>query len=165
MSWYYYSGQKPVAIPVGDGEVRSVRPHSKVEITPSSANDVQIRTLSKLGTLRRCGAPQKPQAVTKVEKGTAPPPKSGPGEALKFHEFLVDEGKTRKGRPTPDETVAPVDRKSGDGEEKSASSDSAPAEGEGGKVADADAGDVQEGEEPKSGSRSKRKTRRRRSTS
>lgn len=154
MPWYYYSGQKPVPIPVGDGEVRSVRPHTKVEIIPSSANDQQIRTLSKLGVLRRCGKPPEPQVTEgPVKGGVTDPPKSGPGEPFTFNEFLTKEGDTRKGHPSPQESVAPADR---------------PPE-EGGvdveKVADAADGGVQEGEDAEGDSRPKRKTRRRRSTS
>lgn len=162
MPWYYYSGAKPTAIPVGGGEVRSVRPHTKVEIHPSSANDVQIRTLSKMGVLKRCGKPPREQASTVVEGSVPPPEKSGKGEPFKFHEFLVKEGQTRKGRPDPEESVAPVDR--GEPKDEKKSTAAAPAgSDEGEKVADADDGDVQESEG--SGSRSKRRTRRRRSTS
>ena len=149
MPWYYYSGQKPVAIPVGDGEVVSVRPHSKVEIKPSSANDVQIRSLSKMGTLRTCGRPPQAPELKKVEEGVVEPPKSAPGEPFKFNEFLVKEGETRVGRPSSEEVVAPADRFGG---------------GEAEKVADVDGGDVQEETSQESDSRSDRRSKRRRST-
>jgi len=152
MSWYYYSGRKPTPIPVGDGsgEVRSVKPHTKVEIQPSSENDVQIRTLSKMGVLRICGAPKTPQGNATVDGGPAdvPPPKSGPGEPFKFSEFLTKEGDKRIGRPDPSESVAPVDRQTPDGD----------GEGSGKLEADA-AADVQGEEGPK------RRTRRRRKSS
>ena len=156
MPWYYYSGQKPVAIPVGDGEVRSVRPHTKVEIHPSSANDVQIRTLSRMGVLRQCGKPQNAPVVGSVEDGDTSPPKSGQGEPFKFHEFLTKEGGTRKGRPSPEESIAPVDRPESKKEEAGADAE---------KVADDADGGVQEGGDTEDGSQPKKRTRRRRSTS
>ena len=118
MPWYYYSGSKPVPIAVGDGsgEVRSMQPHQKVEIFPSSDNDAVIRTQTKLGHLKLCGAPKDPQVQAQVEGGPGdlPPPKSGSGEPLKFNEFLVKEGDKRVGRPDVAESVAPVDRQQGD---------------------------------------------------
>jgi len=156
MPWYYYSGAKPVAIPVGDGEVVSVRPHTKVEIQPSSANDVQIRTLSKMGTLRACGRPPEAPERAKVDGKVPPPPGSVPGEPFRFHEFLIKEGSTRRSAPMPFEKIAPVDRAG-----PLAKDDGASVE----RFADSGGSGVKEGGSQSGDSRSSRRSKRRGSTS
>lgn len=93
MPWFYYSGQTPTPIAVGDGEVKSVPPHSKVEIDQNSANDAKIRNLMARKLLKRCGPPPTPtQPKVKVEAG---PPKT-PDPEDKLAKAIVNEKRAKK---------------------------------------------------------------------
>ena len=163
MPWYYYSGAKPTPIPVGDGggEVRSVRPHTKVEIFPSSENDKQIRNLSKMGVLRRCGKPKDAQDHVPVQGGVVPLAKSESGEPFRFSEFLTKEGATQIGRPSAAESVAPADRASPKKTDQPVPEKEPEVTAEAQEVADDKDGDVQVVGDTEEGSPPKRRSKRR----
>lgn len=93
MAWFYYSGEKPTPIPVGDGEVKSVPPHTKVEIAGNHLNDKKVQVLTRLKQLKRCGAPAQPtQIKTKVESG----PSGKPDPSDRFAASIVREGRATK---------------------------------------------------------------------
>ena len=64
MAWYYYSGVTPLAVPVGGGEVVSVRPGEKVFVDPSIETRTDFRRLQRV--LKRTSGPRV-ESVASVE--------------------------------------------------------------------------------------------------
>ncbi len=57
MAWFYYTGESTSAVPIGNNEVVSVRPYTKVEIDDRTLTSWGVSKLVSSGEFQRCGAP------------------------------------------------------------------------------------------------------------
>lgn len=88
--WYYYSGNKVVPIPIGNGEVEAVRPHSYVCIDGSFP---AVARLIKQKKLRLVG---KPKHLQKVERAPIEENKGPQEPVTKFAKAVVDTGSAKR---------------------------------------------------------------------
>ncbi len=91
MTWYYYSGPIITPIPVGDGEVKAIRPFTSFEVHGGGS---KLDSLKARGYLRVCGMPVEARGKSvvraRVDDTPVPPPVDS-----QFSEAIVSEGAVR----------------------------------------------------------------------
>lgn len=65
--WFYYSGAKPVSIPVGNRNVVSVRPHTYVEIADVATGSAEVQRLLAKKLLRSSGMPRHLKGIKRAK--------------------------------------------------------------------------------------------------
>ena len=65
MAWYYYSGDSILAVPVGNGEVIAVRPHSTIFVDATVENTAAFKRFGRF--LRRTGAPKDAKSLVPAQ--------------------------------------------------------------------------------------------------